>query len=62
MVRATRNGKERAEHGCAKAGVANRTWPIQGIDRDDRDLEPEIKRVQNTHTRETDEDDAEAHR
>ena len=32
----------RAEHGCAKVGVANRTWPIQ--DRE-RDGESKIKRV-----------------
>ena len=28
MERVTRIRRERAEHECVKAGVANRTWPI----------------------------------
>ena len=33
MERATRIRREGAEHECVKEGVANRTWPIQDIEK-----------------------------
>ena len=43
MERAMRNSRGGAEHERVKAGVANKTWPIQEVE---RDWKSEIKIVQ----------------